>query len=317
MIRNVGMWRSAISTNSRSASEGDPTRGLPTSLLTLRVGKFVLTQFLAIGLLSVIANGEDTAKKDVDVSAVKTPSPLRKVMDESISWNEFFADEQSATPMTARVVMRWANNTRGSEDGMTVLFLNAGRPEAVCCMYPWMNSLHHEFDSLSRGKLIAKRDGIVVWAPEKPGVTFLTVPDADLPAENPAGRMRQMKTLAAQFSSTMLGWRADKSDREELRLLPQPLYRYESKRSDLVDGAVFAFVQGTDPESLLLLEAIKTTDRTQWQFAFARRTSGELEGRHKDKVVWHADRFPENGDPKSTHRALGRPLDPSLIEALK
>ena len=252
-----------------------------------------------------------------DDSATKAPSPLRKVMDESLSWNELFADERSATPMTTRVVMRWANNTRGSEDGMTVLFLNAGCPEAVCCMYPWVKRLNHEFDSLSRGKLIAKRDGAVVWSPEKPGVTFLAVPDADAPAENPVARFRQMKTLAAQFSSTMLGWKSDKSDREELRLLPQPLYRYESKRSDVLDGAVFAFVQGTDPETLLLLEAFNSDNRVEWQFAFARRTSGELEGRHKDKVVWHADRFPENDNPKSTHRALSRPLDPIVIESLK
>ncbi len=272
---------------------------------------------LVSGLLGSMAFGQDESKKDADVPAAKAPSPLRKLMDESLSWNELFADESSATPMTARVVMRWANNTRGSEDGMTVLYLHAGRPEAVCCMYPWSNQLAHEFDSLSRGKLIAKRDGAIVWTPEKPGVTFHAVPDADAPAETPAARLRQMKSLAAQFSSTMLGWKSDKSDREELRLLPQPLYRYDSKRSDILDGAVFAFVQGTDPETLLLLEAFKSGDRIEWQFAFARRTSGELEGRHKGQIVWHADRFPENGNPKSTHRALNRPLDPLIIESLK
>ena len=247
----------------------------------------------------------------------KVVSPLRKLMDESQTWTELFADERSATPMTSRVVMRWANNTRGSEDGMTVLLLSAGRPEAVYCAYPWMNNLLHEYDSLSRGSLIAKRDGVVVWSPEKPGVTFHAIPDADAPGETPALRLRQMKGFAAQFSSTMLGWKADKSDREELRLLPQPLYRYESTRSDLLDGAVFGFVQGTDPETLLMLEAFKVGDRLGWQFAFARRTSGELEGRHKDKIVWHADRFPSNDNPLSTHRTLSRPLEPSLVEALK
>jgi hypothetical protein len=129
-------------------------------------------------------------------------------------------------------------------------------------------------------------------------------------------RLRQMKTLASQFSSTMLGWRADNSDREVLRLLPQPLYRYESKRSDVLDGAVFAFVQGTDPESVLLIEAVHTGDGLEWQFAFARRTSGELEGRHKDVVVWHSDRFPTSNIPRSTHRSLSRPLDLSVFGKL-
>ena len=267
-------------------------------------------------LLPLAALGQGDSKNDAEVSATKTPSPLRKLMDESLAGDELFVNERSATPMTAKVVLRWTNNTRGSEDGMTVLYLADGRPEAVCCFYPWEKSLIHEFDSLSRGTLLAKQDGVVVWSPEKPGVQFQPIPSADAPAEMPAARLRQMKTLASQFSSTMLGWKADKTDREPLRLLPQPLYRYDNKRSDVLDGAVFAFVQGTDPESLLLLEAFKKGNGFEWQFAFVRRTSGELEGRHKDTVVWHADRFPASNDPRSTHRSLGRPLDLSVLNDL-
>ncbi len=210
-------------------------------------------------LLSGTAWGQDDSTKVTDAPAAKPQSPLRKLMDESLAWNELFVNDRSVTPMTAKVVLRWTNNTRGSEDGMTVLYLTDGRPEAVCCFYPWEKFLIHEFDSLSRGKLLAKRDGEVFGSPEKHGVQFQAVPGADAPAEMPVARLRQMKTLAGQFSSTMLGWRADKSDREVLRQLPQPLYRYDSKRSDVLDGAVFAFVQGTDPESLLLIEAFSVT----------------------------------------------------------
>ena len=39
----------------------------------------------------------------------------------------------------------------------------------------------------------------------------------------------------------------------------------------LIDGAVFAFVQGTDPEAVLLIEAVRRDDRTVWQYAFGRR----------------------------------------------
>jgi hypothetical protein len=41
----------------------------------------------------------------------------------------------------------------------------------------------------------------------------------------------------------------------------------------VLDGAVFAFVQGTDPETLLMVEARKTGDAWQRQFAFARMNS--------------------------------------------
>lgn len=277
-----------------------------------KTGQFAL---LIVSVVSSVGYSQEAAKTSDVVPETKVESPLRKLMNESPAWTELFVDERSTTPMTSKVVMRWANSIRGSEDGMTVLYFADGRPEAVCCIYPWMTNLIHEFDSLSRGKLIAKCDGAVVWKPEKPGMQFQAVPDSDVPAENPVARLRQMKSMAAQFSSAMLGWREDKGDREELRLLPQPLYRYESKRPDILDGAVFAFVQGTDPETLLLLEAFKRGERFEWQFAFARRTSGELEGRYLGKSVWHADRFPPNENPQSTHRALTHPLDSKLLNA--
>lgn len=64
---------------------------------------------------------------------------------------------------------------------------------------------------------------------------------------------------------------------------------------------------------MLSLEAYKNGDRFEWQFAFVRNTSGELEGRHNDKIVWHADRFPESSNPRSPHLSLYRPLDVSLV----
>jgi hypothetical protein len=118
-----------------------------------------------------------------------------------------------------------------------------------------------------------------------------------------------MKNLASQFSSTMLGWQSDSTDREKLRQLPQPWYRYEGPSQDLLDGSVFAFVQGTDPESLLLIEAFRKGEAYEWQYAFVRRTSGELDGRFKDSVVWHAERYPANNNPRSTYISFGKPLD--------
>src|SRR5215210_4623272 len=100
-----------------------------------------------------------------------------------------------------------------------------------------------------------------------------------------------MRSLAERFRVTMTGWKADRSDREEMRLLSRPIYRYEltdgkAAHPELVDGAVFAFVQGTDPEAVLLLEAVRRGDRTGWQYAFGRATAGGLEARLGPSVVW-------------------------------
>jgi hypothetical protein len=119
-----------------------------------------------------------------------------------------------------------------------------------------------------------------------------------------------MKLLAGRFESTMLGWRADTNDQEKLRLLPRPIYRYDPDPGPVVDGAVFAFVQGTDPESLLLIELVQEGSRQRWVSAFARRTAGRLEGRLDGKVVWTAPLNPEYKDPRGPHFTVHIPLGP-------
>ena len=59
--------------------------------------------------------------------------------------------------------------------------------------------------------------------------------------------------IAREFSATT---RDAQENRWELRLLSQPIYRYESTDPDVLDGALFAIVTsaGTDPEAILLIE---------------------------------------------------------------
>ena len=103
----------------------------------------------------------------------------------------------------------------------------------------------------------------------------------------------------------------NRAAREELRLLPKPIYRYEldaakAAHPELVDGAVFAFVQGTDPEAVLLIEAIRRGDGIGWQYAFGRATSYFVEVRVGSSVVWNASTY--RSELKSPVRTLGRPL---------
>jgi hypothetical protein len=243
----------------------------------------------------------------------KEPVSLREMMDAAVNQFAVFADADAKQPAVAQVALRWANNARGSEDGMTLLYIHQGRPLAAACLFPWAGRLVHDFEALSEDKIVARRGDRIVWQPRESGVKFADIPDAPLPEATPAQRLRQMKSLAEQFQSTMLGWKADSTDREELRLLSRPLYRYEPAEGPIFDGAVFAFAMGTDPESLLLIEAVKEGDKGKWRFAFARRTSGELEGRHRDKVVWKAARFPTNNDPTKPHFSIGVPIPADLL----
>jgi hypothetical protein len=244
------------------------------------------------------------------------PKRLNEVIEKSVHWYDVLPTADSTTPLPPQPVLRWRNVVRGQEgEAMMVVWPHNGRPVAMASIYPWQGKMSHEFDSLSRGnKVIARDKDQVIWSPSTAGVEFKDVPAAPKPAKTPAERLRQMKAIAERFKATMTGWQADNTDREELRLLPRPLFRYDlanakNPDSNLLDGALFAYVQGTDPEVVLVLEAIGTAEKANWQYAFARATHGGLEVRLGNEVVWTANKFPANRDPTLPHFTMRRDLE--------
>ena len=241
---------------------------------------------------------------------------IKAMVEDSVDWYRVFADAGAAEAMRPHRVLRWRNATRGTQEaeGVFVLWVNKGRPEASASVYPWEGDIYHVFVSLSReAKLVAREAGRVIWSPETPGVQFHDIPGAPAPADTPAARLRQMKALADRFKVTMTGWKADKSDREELRVLPKPLYRYERSEATgpdpgWVDGEVVGFVQGTDPEAILLLEAVRQGGRPRWRYAFARATAGGLEARLDQMVVWEVGFLEGQATPLKPEMTLHRPL---------
>ena len=81
------------------------------------------------------------------------------------------------------------------------------------------------------------------------------IPNAPTPGETAAQRLRQMRELAKEFTNRQT--RRDGVEQEN-RLMTQPIFRYEGTEP-LIDGSLFAFVQGTDPELWLLIKAPGST----------------------------------------------------------
>ena len=92
------------------------------------------------------------------------------------------------------------------------------------------------------------------WSPKKPALELLEFPDAGSPAENHATRLVQMKTLIRRFEVAIIGH--DKI-RYELRLLARPIHRYANPPAGLIDGVMFAYARGTNPETIAVVEAQK------------------------------------------------------------
>ena len=228
---------------------------------------------------------------------------LQPLIDSSRDLIKVYPASDLTTPMQPITVLRWANNARGSANGATLLYIYKGRPEAVCCIYPWRGFLMHEFNSLSLTPIRAMRDAEVVWLPNESGINLRAVPGNHLVATSANRRKLQMSQIAREFKGQMTGWKDDDSDREFLRLLAKPIFRYKPEMPELIDGAVFAFAQGTDPEILMLLEARRADGAkdASWQYAFVRRTSGGLKAWHKDTLVWEGKKAPSNRDSSSTY----------------
>jgi hypothetical protein len=190
-------------------------------------------------------------------------------------------------------VLRWSNPARTGEDGAVFVWTLGGRPEMIGTVFTYRFSgkinRKHEFHSLATEPLSAEFRGKEVWAPKKSGLTFAPIDDAPAPAANSRLRLTQMKALARDFSASL---KDAEGESYQLRLLTQPLYRYEPQGRGVLDGAIFSFAVGTDPEVLLVVEARQVKDAAQWQYALARFHYVEMKAMYKDREVYRAETLP-------------------------
>jgi hypothetical protein len=222
------------------------------------------------------------------------------------------ADRKEKVELQREPVYVWTNPVRDAQDGVVFVWTCRGRAEILGSVFSFPatgpRDVYHEFHSLSLSVLDVSRPGTHTWAPEAPGIELTPIAGAPLPSGTAAQRLLQMRALTRDFSAST---EDDEKKSWELRLLPRPLYRYESTDPNVLDGALYSFVTsaGTDPEALLMLEARKpAADREAvWQFAIARFTDLNLWVRHKGKIVFTAPAI-EHGldrqDPKHRYRLI-------------
>jgi hypothetical protein len=189
-------------------------------------------------------------------------------------------------------ILRWSNPSVGEIHGNVFLWTAGDRPAVIGSFYKWFTPhthLTHEFHSLATQPLVARRDDAEVWTTSQPGLSFARLSGAPAPASTAAGRLVQMKRLARDFAATKTERDGSK---QEMRLLPQPIYRYQSPGEQLLDGALFVLVQGTDPEVFLLLEAQGEEGMEAWSFAATRMNGVGFSLRYQDKEIWSVEVMP-------------------------
>ncbi|MBN9118656.1 MAG: hypothetical protein J0I06_05790, partial [Planctomycetes bacterium] len=172
----------------------------------------------------------------------------------------------------AEPVLRWSNHLGRRFYGDVFVWTYKGRPEAVASVnnvFGQKRVTEAELVSLSTGRPLLTHNEKLVWGPAEPGVELKPLPGAPKPAATAAARLTQMRALAAQFA-VAADYGIDKEQKEDLRLMATPIFRYQSAEQDVADGGLFAFTKGTDPDALLVIEARQKKDGAEWQYAFAR-----------------------------------------------
>ena len=253
---------------------------------------------LSIGLVGFFptagASQQDHAQKDRKKTgeqktiADREKTQLLNSMKRRAAEYEMYlgTDRKTKLSLLPEPVLRWANPVSGVKDGTVFLWTAADRPVIASSIFSYMPSRPvwiDQFQSLSESPLIAERRRRVVWYPSQAGIELKPLLDVPPPAKSAPLRLRQMRAMARDFTASV-NWEG--RSHYELRLLSRPLYRYGKPDTEVVDGTLFTFAQGTNPEVLLLLEAHRGKTNLEWQYALAPMTSYAVEAKYKGTRVW-------------------------------
>jgi hypothetical protein len=237
--------------------------------------------FLSIALAPAAADDEPAASLTREERQQRLAF-MRKLLAEFAF--ETDRDPPIALTVPEEPVLQFTNPVRSEVGGATFFLLCQGRPmvAAAVSIRP-QGRVFHEFTLLGDEPIVARRRGEVEWSPRTNGRPFVPLDGADVPAASAALRLAQMRGLAQRFRVRVL-----RANPLEARLLTQPLSRYANSAANSRDGAVFAFVEATDPEVFLMLEARPDDARSQgrWHFSLARMTSQPIEVQLDNRVIW-------------------------------
>ena len=92
----------------------------------------------------------------------------------------------------------------------------------------------------------------------------------------------------------------------------EPVYRY-AEEGRVVDGAVFVFAHGTNPECCVLVEAYQDDRGFRYRYAVAPMSIYRLEARYKGELVWSVGRRHSGRQNARSYYADGYTPEPGEV----
>ena len=226
------------------------------------------------GSAGLAADGDEDSRAKRRMEAMREAVAGLRVESDEIT-------EAEALRFAAKPLLRYNDPTRDlSVDNMSGLLDasvwrlgEAGRPTAILMLEIYGSGdgegvLAYEFVSLSERpfSMALESKPEVAWDATGTDTTMSPLPDAPKPAATPNARLSQMRRIARRFA---VREELDDGQVIECRLLAQPIDRYAAPDTGIVDGALFAFANGTNPEVALVVEC----DEEGWSYGFVRMSS--------------------------------------------
>jgi hypothetical protein len=254
--------------------------------------------------LAIIAVAEGLLAESKEPAGAPESDPRAKEREERLadmrvlagrlSFEEPGDDGAPRRLVVEQPLLHYTDADRGIFDGTLWAYGREGRPVVILEMYggPESNPRYrHATTATSDRPLKMVGAPGIEWTPRGSAITWAPLKSDLAPAAEAGARLRQFKALVKRFSVYQIFEPA--AQREELRLLVQPLHRYSDNDQRIRDGILFAYALGTNPEALLFLEA--RDDRSgglAWHFGFARRGSmAAVHGLLDGQEVWGVPRL--------------------------
>jgi hypothetical protein len=229
--------------------------------------------------------------------APEAPAEVRKSAEQLVDGLELESlqgENWAKVKRIERPLLFYTDPTRADESGFLWAWGDKGRPVALVEIFQKATSRNVWIVGVcntSGGKLRAGRAGGPWWLENDSDIAFKDVPVAPPVGGEPALRQRQMKLLAQMFTAHEIY--NPNNTRYDLRRLDRPLHTYQDADAGIVDGGLFAFANGTNPEILLFVEARQTKakgSKPVWQFGVGRSANAELHLEYEGKEVYSAPR---------------------------
>ena|SRR5690349_21689011 len=281
-------------------------------MISPHVGRSWLVFQVALGLL--VSSAAPAPAQDEAQEKQRLQFMQRAV--ESLEPESSELPSKAALAVAPKPLLRYSDPTRGGikeaavnvlEDAGVWRLGTEGRPTALVTVEIYREPdgsrvLAYEFVSLSESKFSLKhRSQRVRWDATGSALSLRDLPDAPKPAATAAERLVQTRQLARRFAAK------ERLNNEAIdcRLLTQPIDRYQSAADKIVDGAIFAYANGTNPEIGVVLES----DGERWRYGTVRLTAAEASVTLDGRQVAFYEHFDSRGRTDGTYHNGSHRID--------